>query len=102
MASPPVVDDSQYQEDAQMNQEPDDVPMEVPEPLVEVSPAREEPDQASEMPWGQPPDDHHESPKAITFIGEVTPTIEVNFQDFVRVARPLLHNFPQSSRWISS
>ena len=62
-----------------MSQEPEDVSMEVPVPLVEVSLAREEPDQTSEMPLGQPPDDHHEIPMAIAFVGEETPTVEFIF-----------------------
>ena len=37
----------QYREDARMNHEPKDVPMDVPDPLVEVSRARDEPDQTS-------------------------------------------------------
>ena len=42
---------------------------------------------------GQPPDDHHEILVANTFIGAETPTVEVTFQDFARVAPPL----PQAS-----
>ena len=59
--------------------------MEVLVPLVDVSPVRDEPDQTSEVPLGQPPDGHHEVLMAITFIGEDTPTIGITAQEFVGV-----------------